>query len=465
MKSSNQIIIIGAGLSGLCVAHKLRLQHQPFLLLEKGSSFGGVIESHRQDGYLLEKGPHGFLDNVQESQLILRETGLDKECVKASLKEFVRYVYLDGKLNLIPQSPKKIIMAPLISKRKKLRVLAELWKPVMEGEPTVAEWIEHRFGSALYPYVDAVFTGTYAGDFQQLSMDGVMPGLRKLEKEHGSVLRGAIKMMRQKQKNNKRAGKSFGMPAMTSFSGGMQRLVEKLAEPLHLGENLFYNKEVKEIRQVEDGWLVQCNGKQYLGKSVVLALPVNAALKLLARIDRNIPLTEMASTRIATIGFGFSDRTSIPKGFGFLSPEQEKRFTLGCLFSSNMFADRAPKGKIVIEALVGGRRHQERLELSDDELIQKAYTDLREILDLREEPCFSKVLWPTGGIPQLEGGYPGLLGWRDSFMENNPGIHICGFGWDGIGLNDMMKHASLIAEKLLSQAVPTGQSEVKGIYF
>jgi len=102
-------IIIGGGLSGLTVAHRLRnsAPDHRLLVMEKSDRIGGAIRSHNDQGYLAEIGPHGFLDNCEESKTILYETGLDKECVKAPLSRFVRYVCLNGKLLLIPQSPPK----------------------------------------------------------------------------------------------------------------------------------------------------------------------------------------------------------------------------------------------------------------------------------------------------------------------------------------------------------------------
>ena len=51
---------------------------------------------------------------------------LNAEITKAPLGEFVRYLCLDGRLQCIPQSPLKILRAPLVSWGEKLRVLADL---------------------------------------------------------------------------------------------------------------------------------------------------------------------------------------------------------------------------------------------------------------------------------------------------------------------------------------------------
>ncbi len=467
MNDSYQTLIIGGGLSGLVVAHKLRL-HNPghrFAVLEKSERPGGVIATHCDQGYMSERGPHGFLDNCEESRQILAETGLDRESIKAPLIDFVRYVRLGGKLNLIPQTPGKILLAPLVPWHAKLRVLAELWQPVVDGEPTVAKWAHHRFGPALLPYLDAVFTGTYAGDFDRLTIDSVMPGVRALEKQYGSVLRGLLVGVLAKRKSGD-AKTPFRMPAMTSFPQGMQRLPERLAEHLCPGRDLFLNTTVTGVQPTGKGWLVEASEGQYQAKNVVFAVPVNAALPLLAGLDPSIPERSLPSTWLATVVFGFKDTVKLPPGFGFLAPEVEQRFTLGALFSSNMFPGRAPKGHMVFETLIGGRRHPKRVELDDKTLTHKAFEDVREILDLPEQPAYTTVLRSSGGIPQLERNYPRLLAWRERFLGTRRGLHICGFGWDGIGLNDMMKHATRVSEALLRDTgTPRANVEVKGIYF
>ncbi len=465
MTQQVETLIIGAGLSGLTIAFKLKTQgatHHRFLILEKNSKPGGVIGTHTEKGYISEIGPHGFLDNCEESKAILKETGLDRECVKAPLKKFVRYVYLDGKLLLIPQTPLKIMKAPLIPWSSKFRVLADLWQQPLTGEPTVAEWVQHRFGPALLPFADAVFTGTYAGDINRLVIDGVMPGARNLEKEHGSLIRGLFAKMKEVKEEGK---KKKGLPSMTSFPEGMVRLPEKLASYLKEGENIRYNCGVTKIERTESGWQIESAEGTFSANNLILALPTNAALSLLQNIDNSTPLSTIPETQLATIAFGFNNGSQLPPGFGFLIPEQENRFSLGSLFSSNMFPGRAPEGNILFETLVGGRRHPERVKLDDTTLIEKSLEDVREIIQLKGDPVYTKVMRSLGGIPQLESGYPQLLAWRNQLVQKHPGLHVCGFGWEGIGLNDMMKTASKIAAALLTGEAEKEKADVKAVYF
>ena len=462
------VLIVGAGLSGLSVARFLQSDRPDLslMVLEKSDRPGGAIFSHGEEGYLAEWGAHGFLDNCEESRELIDLAGLEGEVEKAPLGKFVRYICLDGKLRLIPQSPKKILAANLVSPWAKLRVLGDLWRRPLAGEPSVAAWVEHRFGSALLPFADAVFTGTYAGDINRLKIDAVMPGIRRLEQENGSVIRGLLKKRKTMQKDE--PGKGPVLPAMTSFRAGMGRLPQALAQSLELNSQLLYRTEVKQVRPAAEGWEVQTAQHTLACRHLVLALPVNQCLELLASVvgSAQPPLSSLPEARIATIALGFTAKARVPFGFGYLAPERESRFALGALFSSHMFPGRAPAGHVLLEVLVGGRRHPERLELADGELLSRVYDDLRQLLDLPEPPCFSRVLRPRAGIPQLEEGYPALLAWLARMQQERPGLHVCGFGWQGIGINDMVKEARRIAGAVVERTgQQAGKAEVKPVYF
>lgn len=280
-----------------------------------------------------------------------------------------------------------------------------------------------------------------------------MPGVRQLELEHGSVIKGLLK------KRKKAGKKRSGLPSMISFPAGMARLPEAMARQA----DILYNHPVTAVRRTGDQWEIQTAASRYLARTLVIAVTVNRSLALLG--DFNPPLKRIPEARINNVVLGFDKKAGIPFGFGYLAPESEKRFALGALFSTHMFPGRAPEGRVMLEALVGGRRHPERLELDDRETIQKTYDDLRQLIHLPEPPCFSKVLRTKHGIPQLEIGYPELLAWRNRTEKENPGIHLIGFGWEGIGINDMTKAARRVAETIAGQQEGTDRKEVKGVYF
>ena len=455
METTHELIIIGAGLSGLSTAHFL-LKMNPdleMLIIEKDSRPGGAVQSFHDNGFLAEWGPHGFLDNTPESQEILKDTGLDQIAQKAPLGNFVRYLCHNGELVQLPQNPKKLLKTPLLSLSGKLRLLADLWKKPRHEDQTIGNWAAYRFGKEVLPLVDAAVTGTFAGDYERLSIDAVMPGVRQLEKECGSVLRGLIKKKKQTQGPRR-------LPAMTSFPQGMEQLIKVLAD----SKPIQFDTAAHTLRHSDDVWQIETNKETFRAKNLILALPVNLALKLLAPFSP--PVSGIPVARINTVVLGFSDTAKVPYGFGYLAPEKENRFALGTLFSTHMFPGRAPQGNILLEALVGGRRHPERLDLDDRTLVQQVYDDLRQLMELPEPPCFSRVLRSQSGIPQLEMDHPALLKWRTAVEQKNPSLSICGFGWDGIGMNEMIKAAKKVAEQT-GTGIQSKQTEakVKPVYF
>jgi len=456
MQQTHDVLIVGSGLSGLSTAHFLAKQQAglDIVILEKKTRPGGCIQTFKEDAIQAEWGPHGFLNNTAESLELLRDTGLDQKVQQAPLGNYLRFLCHKGKLVPLPQKPQALLATPLLSMWGKLRLLADLWKPPRNMNQTVAEWAAYRFGKGVLPMVDAAVTGTFAGDLNRLSIDAVMPGIRKLEKEHGSLLRGLIKKKKQKKTDAK------GLPAMLNFPGGMEQLTSTLATD----KNIIYDSSVSAISLHDDRWQVKAGDKTYEASLLVIALPVNQSLRLLTGL-KTPPIDEIPAARLLNVVLAFTDRVKVPYGFGYLAPEREKRFAMGAMFSSHMFPDRIKPGNVLIEVLVGGRRHPERLELDDDEVIKNVLADISTLIDIPEKPWFAKVLRSEAGIPQLEMDHPALLAWREELEKEFGGLAICGFGWDGIGMNDMVKSAKKATQYLLSKAKTRQAPDVKPVYF
>ena len=459
MKNCHDVIIVGAGLSGLSAAHFLHKLSPDLdvVLLEKESRSGGAIMSFEEEGFQGEWGPHGLLDNTEESQEILRDTGLYEQCQQAPLGDFYRYVCHKGKLERLPQSLMTVLTTPLVPFFGKLRALADLWKKPREEDQSIGDWVTYRFGRGILPLVDAAITGSFAGDYTKLSIDAVMPGVRRIEKETGSVLRGLIK----KKKEGAAKKKKMRLPSMLNFPEGIEKLIHTLAEH----KKIKLSTQAQKIDREEDSWRIETNKGTWYGKSLLIALPVNSSLQLLGHFKRP-PLQKIPTSRIINVLMGFTDTATIPYGFGYLAPEREERFTLGAMFTSHMFPNRAPKGHVLIEALVGGRRHPERLELSDQELIDNVYADIKQLIDMPEPPMFTKVLRTKHEIPQLEMKHTELQLWREAIEKEQKNLYLCGFGWDGIGMNPMIKSAKKSAEAiLLGEQATQKKDDVKPVYF
>ena len=68
MSSSDPVVIVGAGLSGLACAKHLTEAGMDVLVLERGERVGGRVRTDRIDGFLLDRGFQVLLDSYEEAR-------------------------------------------------------------------------------------------------------------------------------------------------------------------------------------------------------------------------------------------------------------------------------------------------------------------------------------------------------------------------------------------------------------
>ena len=69
-------IIVGGGITGLSAAYEFAQAGQPAILIEERPCLGGVIETERIEGCVIEGGPDSFLAAKPAGLELIREVGL-----------------------------------------------------------------------------------------------------------------------------------------------------------------------------------------------------------------------------------------------------------------------------------------------------------------------------------------------------------------------------------------------------
>ncbi|MCS7184848.1 MAG: protoporphyrinogen oxidase [bacterium] len=405
-----KVAVIGAGISGLSIAYFLKKKGYEVEVYEKNSKAGGRIVSNKENGFLYETGPQTFLMNEFLSKFI-NEIGLDEELIFASPQTKNRYILKNNELIPLPLNPKDFLKSKLISFKGKVRVLAEIFKKNIPE--TVSDFFTYRFGREVLDYiVEPFISGIFAGDPDKLVVKYAFPEVYSLAKKYGSLLKAA--------KNFKPSGKLF------SFKNGSATLINRLVS---LVGNIKFNSEIKSIKEVE-------------ASKYVFSIPAYDLNNIL-NLDINI---EYADVVVIALGFKREDVSHTLDGFGFLIPRVEKKFLLGCLFSSSIFPYRAPEGSVLLTAYAGGSRNKGVIELSSEVILSLTLDELGKILGIKSEPVFVRVVKIKNAIPQYEIGYEKVVKIVSDLMHKN--IYICSNFYGGISTPNCILNAYRLTDKI-----------------
>jgi protoporphyrinogen/coproporphyrinogen III oxidase len=447
-------IIIGAGVSGLVAAHRLKKMGRDLLLVESGDRVGGVIQSREVEDFLIERGPnslrgsHEFLDLVEELNL----TG---ELITADPRA-PAYVYAGGELHAVPMSPPALVKTKLISNTAKLRLLREPFVKARRGggEESVASFVRRRLGDEILErLVEPFLSGVYAGDPEELSLQACFPKLAEFEAEAGGILRGALCAAKQSRKEASKPKRSLRPYRLCSFRHGLSALPEALAKSV--GDSLLTRARIIDISS-RGGFEIKIEHRGEIktvnSSTLVVSTPAYVAGRLLGGVAREVAalVADIPYVSIASVPLAYRAEQIARKldGFGFLAPRGEGLRTLGSIWNSFLFAGRAPEGWVCLTNFIGGATDAEAVKLGDEELISIVHRDLSKVLAVSGEPRRLPIMRYERAIPQYTLGHAARVERIESLLHDIPGLWIAGNYLRGISLGDCIKQAERVAVEI-----------------
>jgi oxygen-dependent protoporphyrinogen oxidase len=146
----SDVLVIGAGLSGLVAAYRAGKAGLAVTVLEERPRPGGVIGSERRSGVLLERGPNSGLDTTPLINAMLADLGIAEQRVDGSKESSRRYVVRGGRLLALPTSPGAFLGTSLFSPGAKLRLFAEpfIARSPADAEESIAQFVRRRVASS-----------------------------------------------------------------------------------------------------------------------------------------------------------------------------------------------------------------------------------------------------------------------------------------------------------------------------
>ena len=137
------VIVIGAGLTGLTTAHYLNKKRKKIKVLEKNSRHGGVINTVKENGFVYEEGPNTGVIGTPEVAELFEELKDYCELEIANEQVKKRYILKNGKWEALPSGLIGGIKTPLFSTKDKFRLLLEPFrKPGKNPHETLSELVK-----------------------------------------------------------------------------------------------------------------------------------------------------------------------------------------------------------------------------------------------------------------------------------------------------------------------------------
>jgi len=474
---TEKVVVIGAGISGLACAYRLRQLGVRCVVLEAQERAGGLITTIRRDGFLFEAGPQcpRFPPLVWR---LVRELNLETEFIAGDAGA-KRYILRDGRLHLAPFSPAGLLGTRLVGLRSKLRILTEVFgssQPPLREE-SLADFVQRKFGAEVLDYlVDPLISTIFFGDAHKMGMTSAFPALVEWERNQGSLVRGAIRARKSKGrvlKEDSSAQQAVtnrkhdtlrvtdALPALGSFRSGMAALPERLAEELH--EEIRYSATIAYAEEMRNGngatkagWQIGlANGEKMKTEHLILAVPAYIGAQLLASAVPQLAghLKAIEYAPVCAVGSAY-DRSQIANaldGFGYMIPRREGLETICTFWNSSLFPGRAPEGKVLMTSFAGRGTSNNGVAMGEEEFTQFVEAENATALGIKGPPLDRMVWEDPRALPQYNVGHAQRVAEIQNILRTRPNLRVVGNFLKGRSIGDCVQVAFAAGEDVHSQ--------------
>lgn len=433
------IAIVGAGITGLTLAHELARREVDFIVLDAAYEPGGVMRSIVVDGSILELGPQRTrLTPALEA--LVDELELRDELITAP-PDLPLQVYRAGRLRPVPFSLGAAFRTDLISWPGKLRILLE---PLTRGalpDETVADFLIRKFGREAYlTMLGPLYGGLYASDPKDMLMRHSLSRALAEFGIKGSILRALAKRARAGGSTSKAGsgrstgGRSTGTAPACSFHSGMGTLPAALyaryRDRVRLGTPVLQVRSAGSRLVLETPRdLVECD-------DVVLTTPADVTAGLLREVaPAAARLESLTYNPLAVVHLRADCEV---RGMGYQVALGERLETRGVTFNQSLFGRDG-----IFTAYLGGARNPEFIRLPDLRIGAIAAAEFELVTG-----CAAEVINVARvRMPAWDRSWDALDG-----IELPPGIHLAANYESRAGVPGRIARAKQVAEMLVGES-------------
>lgn len=480
------VAVVGSGITGLAAAHYLREMGRErgwrirITLIEADSRIGGKIRTLHRDGCVIEQGPDSFLARKIPIIELTRELGLVGQLVPVNPAAPARICYR-GVLHAMPRGmqlgiPARIgpfLQSDLISWPGKARAMLDTVLPARggDGDESLGAFLSRRLGREVTERIaEPLLAGIYAGQLTGLSLLATFPQFRRLEKEHGSLIRGMAKT-RLTQQAMPQSGAQSGDPTaelphdlqgatFLTYRNGLSTLTEALLGRLADARIITGDAAVRVDRLDGEVRIRLAGGEQLAFAAAVIAVPNDRAADMLGSLGPAVEQIRMPYASVANVALAFRRSDTVRRkdtGSGFVVPREEGLAITACTVTSVKWPHAAPDDLLLVRCYVGRQGDLRGMTWSDKELVRAVRRDLHNILGLAATPVFTEIArWPRA-MPQYPVGHTAkMAAFREVLQARMPGVAVAGAGFAGVGLPDCIAQGKQAAGHIMAELARQG---------
>ncbi len=455
------VIIVGAGLSGLSAAFQLKKKGYSILLLEENSHAGGKIQTLEEKNTISELGPDTFLRKSPQLMRLIQALQIDHKMIASQELARKRYIYIKQKLIHLPIGMKEFFFSPFLSPIGKIRLALEALQKSPKKKDysslTVADFFGQRMGKqAVTNLFDPFVSGIYAGNVNKLGAIDNFRGLVKAQKRYNSLFKFMKKAMKKKMERIKQGHKPVS--GMYTFPRGLQELID--AQKQELQHNIQFQSSVHQIKQLErskqypkNHWQISYQKPdnsigQIHGKAIILATPSYTAGKLIKplnqTVSQNLESIVYPPLATGTVYFDSKDISHNMDGFGYLIPRSQHIELLGAIWHGSLFPAHVPQQYKAFRFYIGGDTNSQIAQKSETEIVAQVVSDIQKTMNItaNKKPVFYQYHLEKKAIPQYYKGHSKKIESIVKELDNIPGIFLAGNYLKGVSLNDCVEQSN-----------------------
>jgi len=410
MINNKQVIIVGAGISGLTAAYELNKAGYDVTVLESTNNVGGRMSTVVIDGYIIDVGAQFLSSGYTIIINMLKELEIEDIFAQTSNKFGI---VKNGKIySFNYQNPISIMTSGLYNLKQFIRLISgtlQLYKKTKSlSKSNYSEW--HEFDTEN----TKSFCDKYYSEFiTEYLFEPILEAFYFQNPEETSK---ALSIALQHFSIN-------NCRTMT-LKGGINQLPKKIATKL----NIQYNSEVIEINKIHDKIEVRTTKETYITDNVIIATTSNIAKRLYKDVDaiENKLLDTKYSSTI-NVAIGLSDIVpQFKKHYGIIIPRKERQYIAAIAIERNKDNDRAYHGEL-LSVMLDGKAGKLLINSDENEIISKVVKELEVYYpDLSKKIKFTKLFRWQYAEPMSEiGRSKNIYTYRQQF-NSKKGIYLAG---------------------------------------